>query len=75
MKALVKWFDGIDIRLPFLSIKFKKPNKISDSTLTNATGLNKANNYERDDIDVIPFLHCTLREKLLSSLLTLVYRV
>lgn len=75
MKALVKWFDGIDIRLPFDSIKFKKPNKTSDSTLTNAMGLNKANNYEREDIDVILFLHCTLREKLLNSLLTLVYRV
>ncbi|WP_238900052.1 hypothetical protein [Clostridium sp. YIM B02500] len=57
MKALVKWFDGIDIRLPFVSIKFKKPNKTSDSTLTNATGLNKANNYERDDINIILFCY------------------
>lgn len=57
MKALVKWFDGIDIRLPFVSIKFKKPNKTSNSTLTNVTGLNKANNYERDGSEVIPFCY------------------
>ncbi|PFW06594.1 hypothetical protein [Bacillus cereus] len=49
MKALVKWFDGVDIRIPFVSIKFKKPNNTTDSTLTDATGLNKTNNWERDD--------------------------
>lgn len=49
MKALVKGFDGIDVRLPFVSIKFKKPNKTTDTTLANAAGLNKTNNHKRDD--------------------------
>lgn len=47
MKALVKWFDGVDIRIPFVSIKFKKPN--NNSTLSNATRLNKTNNQNGDD--------------------------
>ncbi len=56
MKALVKWFDGFDIRLPFVSIKFKKPNRATNSTLATTTGLNKFYIFNKAALAVAFFL-------------------